>query len=127
MGMLYAWDVELQRFGIRTNALWPVAETDMTQVVMDGARQRAEASGRDAPTAKQIGFGAPAEVATAVVYLCSERAAHLRSQLVTFNGSKLALWQHPRETQVHRQQSWTVDQIAAVLHDAAEPVYVPEF
>ncbi len=127
MGMLYAWDVELQRFGIRTNALWPVAETDMTQVVMDGARQRAQASGRNAPTAKQIGFGAPSEVAAVVVYLCSERAAHLRSQLVTFNGSKLALWQHPRETQVHRQQTWTVDQIATVLHDAAEPVHVPEF
>src|SRR4029079_6048478 len=35
MGMLYAWDVELKRFDIRTNALWPIAQTDMTQVVFD--------------------------------------------------------------------------------------------
>ena len=35
MGLLYSWDVELQRFGIRTNALWPIAQTDMTQVVFE--------------------------------------------------------------------------------------------
>jgi NAD(P)-dependent dehydrogenase (short-subunit alcohol dehydrogenase family) len=127
MGMLYAWDVELQRFGIRTNALWPVAETDMTKVVMDNVRQRAEAADKAVPSAAEIGFGAPADVAGAVVYLCSPRADHLRSQLVTFNGSKLALWRHPHETLVERRPSWTIDQIAETLHDAAEPVYVPEF
>lgn len=127
MGMLYAWDTELQRFGIRTNAVWPVAETDMTQVVIDGARQRAETSGRPAPSATEIGFGQPADVAAVVVYLCSERADHLRSQLVTFNGSKLAVWRHPYEAEVHRQPAWTIDQIAAVLHDADEHVYRVEF
>lgn len=126
MGMLYAWDLELHRFGIRTNALWPVAETDMTQVVFDGVRQRAEAKGAEAPSPREMGFGDPAEIARIVVYLCSERADHLRSQLVTFNGSKLALWQHPRETWVRRQPSWTDDDIAAALEGADEAVYRPE-
>lgn len=126
MGMLYAWDTELARFGIRTNALWPVADTDMTQVVFEGVRQRAEAKGTPVPSAKELGFGQPAEIAPIVVYLCSERADHLRSQLFTFNGSKLAVWQHPREASVQRRASWTVDDLATALHDAAEPVFTPE-
>lgn len=127
MGMLYAWDTELRRFGIRTNALWPIAATDMTSVVFDGAAKRAEAEGRPAPTARQLGFGQPDEVAPIVVYLCSDRAAHLRSQLVTFNGTKLAVWQHPRETAIRRQDAWTLDELDAALHDAAEPVATIEF
>ena len=126
MGMLYAWDAELKRFGIRTNALWPVAETDMTQVVFDGVRRRAEEAGTAPPAPREMGFGNPADIAPVVVYLCSERADHLRSQLVTFNGSKLALWQHPRETWVRRQDGWTFDEIADALHDANEPVHRPE-
>jgi 3-oxoacyl-[acyl-carrier protein] reductase len=124
MGMLYAWDGELSRFGIRTNALWPVAETDMTQVVFEGASQRAAAKGVEPPAPRDMGFGKPADIAPIVVYLCSPRADHLRSQLFTFNGSKLAVWQHPRETNVQRRDRWSVDDLATELHDAAEPVHV---
>lgn len=99
----------------------------MTSVVFDGAAKRAEAEGRPAPTARQLGFGQPDEVAPIVVYLCSDRAAHLRSQLVTFNGTKLAVWQHPRETAIRRQDAWTLDELDAALHDAAEPVATIEF
>jgi 3-oxoacyl-[acyl-carrier protein] reductase len=121
--MLYAWDTELRRYGIRVNALWPIAQTDTSQVVIANAAARAEANGQPAPTPAQLGFGAPDDVARLVVYLCSDRAAHLRSQLVTFNGSKLALWSHPRETWIRRQPSWTFDELDAALRDAAEPVY----
>jgi NAD(P)-dependent dehydrogenase (short-subunit alcohol dehydrogenase family) len=127
MGMLYAWDVELRRFGIRVNALWPIAATDMTGVVFDNAAKRAEAEGRPAPAPRELGFGQPADVAPIVVYLCSDRAAHLRSQLFTFNGSKLAVWQHPKEVDVRHQDGWSIDQLDAALHDAAEPVHVPTF
>jgi NAD(P)-dependent dehydrogenase (short-subunit alcohol dehydrogenase family) len=126
LGMLYAWDVELRRFGIRVNALWPIATTDMTQVVFDLAEQRAAATGATVPTAAQLGFGRPEDVAPVVVYLCSDRAAHLRSQLIAFNGSKLAVWQHPREREVHRQEGWTIDELDAVLTHADEQVHVPE-
>ena len=57
MGLLYSWDVELQRFGIRTNALWPIAQTDMTQVVFDNAAKRAEQAGKPPPEPHEIGFG----------------------------------------------------------------------
>jgi 3-oxoacyl-[acyl-carrier protein] reductase len=127
MGMLYSWDVELRRFGIRVNALWPIAATDMTKVVFENAAKSAEAEGKPAPSAAELGFGQPDQVAPIVVYLCSDRAAHLRSQLVTFNGSKLALWQHPREKIIRRQSGWTVDELAVALHDADEPVHVIEY
>jgi NAD(P)-dependent dehydrogenase (short-subunit alcohol dehydrogenase family) len=126
MGMLYAWDGELARHGIRVNALWPIADTDMTQVVFDNARKRAEADGRPAPTAAELGFGTPETVAPVVVYLCSDRAAHLRSQLVTFNGRKLALWQHPREAWIERKDAWTLDELDSALRGADERVYRPE-
>jgi 3-oxoacyl-[acyl-carrier protein] reductase len=119
MGMLYAWDVEMRRFGIRTNALWPIAETDMTQVVFEGARRRAEVHGSSAPSPQEMGFGKPADIAPIVVYLCSQRADHLRSQLFTFNGSRLAVWEHPHETQPLNRATWTVDDLAEALHDAS--------
>ncbi len=127
MGMLYAWDVELARFGIRTNALWPIAQTDMTQVVFDNAAKRAEAAERPAPTAAELGFGRPDDVAPIVVYLCSPQADHLRSQLFTFNGSKLAVWQHPHETIIDRRPSWSVEDLHAAIGDAHEPVHVIEY
>jgi 3-oxoacyl-[acyl-carrier protein] reductase len=126
MGMLYAWDVELKRFGIRTNALWPIAQTDMTRVVFENAAKAAEAAGRPAPEPSQLGFGTPETVAPIVVYLCSDAAADIRSQLFTFNGTKLARWTHPREIELGRQDSWTIDELAAALEGAAEPVHVPQ-
>lgn len=127
MGMLYSWDVELKRFGIRTNALWPIAQTDMTQVVFDNATKRAADAGQPAPTPAQLGFGTPESVAPIVVYLCSDRAAHLRSQLVTFNGSKLGLWSHPHESVLDRRERWSVDDLADALSRATEPVHVVQY
>lgn len=124
MGMLYAWDVELSRFNIRTNALWPIAETDMTQVVFDMAKKRSEETGKPVPSAADLGFGTPETIAPIVVYLCSDRASHLRSQLFTFNGRKLALWSHPKETWIQRKESWTLDELDAAMRNSDEKVYV---
>ena len=124
MGMLYAWDVELSRFNIRTNALWPIAETDMTQVVFDMAKKRSEETGKPVPSAADLGFGTPETIAPLVVYLCSDRASHLRSQLFTFNGRKLALWSHPKETWIERKESWTLDELDAAMRNSEEKVYV---
>jgi 3-oxoacyl-[acyl-carrier protein] reductase len=127
MGMLYSWDVELRRFDIRTNALWPIAQTDMTQVVFDNAAKRASEAGKPPPAAHELGFGTTEAVAPIVVYLCSDRAAHLRSQLITFNGSKLGLWSHPHETVLDRRAGWSVDELGAALDTATEPVHVVQY
>jgi 3-oxoacyl-[acyl-carrier protein] reductase len=125
MGMLYAWDTELARYRIRTNALWPVGDTDMTQVVFAQATKRAADQGQPAPTPEALGYGTPASIAPVAVYLCSDRAAHLRSQCISFNGRRLAYWQHPREVNEARRDEWTVDDIAGHLAAVAEPVHRP--
>ncbi|HEY4098043.1 MAG TPA: SDR family NAD(P)-dependent oxidoreductase [Baekduia sp.] len=110
-----SWAYELARYGIRANAVWPVALTDMTQVVLDRAVQAATAEGAPAPEAGAIGIGDPDEVAKLLVYLASDAAAHLNHQIITFNGGRLSLWTHPSEVEVREQRSWTVDEIAAAF------------
>lgn len=118
LGMMYAWSYELQRCNIRTNALWPVAQTDMTEQVV--ARLSADGSGR---TAEDLGFGRPEEIAQAVVYLCSDAAAGLSNQIVLFNGRKLATFSHIQESASQVRDSWSVAEIGRTLGGSAEPVY----
>lgn len=114
MGLLYTWVMELSRYGIRCNAFWPIAETDMTQVVFERAAQAASANGGQAPSPAALGFGTPAEVAQGMIWLASEHAARFNGQCFTFNGRKTALWTHP--TEVHesfKATPWSVAELAA--------------
>jgi 3-oxoacyl-[acyl-carrier protein] reductase len=112
LGLMYAWSSELARYGIRTNALSPGAATDMTQVVFDNVEARAKAAGKPAPTPHEMGFGTPETVAPLVVFLCSDAAAHIDGQLMTFNGRKLALWRHPKERAYTTREHWDVADFA---------------
>jgi 3-oxoacyl-[acyl-carrier protein] reductase len=128
VALMRAWSFELARYGIRVNSLWPVAATDMTQVVIDMAARRALQEGRDAPSARDLGIGTPAEVAPAVVFLASDRAAHLNAQVLTFNGRHLAVWTHPAEAQARDERDWTAEAIADAFADgglAPQPLNPP--
>lgn len=128
LGMMYAWDIELARYGIRTNALFPIADTQMTEVVVKRLADEALAGGRLGCTAQTLGYGPPDDVAEIAVYLASDAAAHLRSQIITFNGSKLALWQHPVEVGIQRRTEWTLDEIGdAIDAHGQQAVFVCEF
>ena len=111
VGMTLSWTRELARYGIRVNAVWPVAVTDMTQVVIDNVERRAREAGREVPTPQEMGLGDPDEVANVVVYLASDKAADVNGQIVTFNGRKMALWTLPREVNVEVRDGWTLDDI----------------
>ena len=129
MGLLYTWVMELARYGIRCNAFWPIAETEMTQVVFERVKQDASAKGRAAPTPAELGFGTPAEVAQGMIWLASDAAAKFNGQCFTFNGRKTALWSHPREVmESFKATPWSVAELAA-HYDAIEPVaaYQPRF
>ncbi|MGD9794164.1 MAG: SDR family NAD(P)-dependent oxidoreductase, partial [Acidimicrobiia bacterium] len=93
LGMMCAWDLELAKYDIRVNAVTPAVATDMTEVIFAAARARAAAKGNPAPTARQLGFASPEEAASLFVFLCSDSAAHIRSQIIQFDGQYLALWQ----------------------------------
>jgi NAD(P)-dependent dehydrogenase (short-subunit alcohol dehydrogenase family) len=110
-----SWAYELARYGIRANAVWPVAVTDMTQVVIDRAVQAAEAAGEPVPTAGAIGLGDPDEVAKLLVYLASDLSKDINYQMITFNGGRLSLWTHPTEVEIRDRRRWTVDEIAAAF------------
>jgi 3-oxoacyl-[acyl-carrier protein] reductase len=129
MGLLYTWVMELARYGIRCNAFWPIAVTDMTQVVFERAGQDAVASGKAAPTPASLGFGSPAEVAQGMIWLASDAAQKFNGQCFTFNGRKTALWSHP--TEIHesfKTSPWTVAELTA-HYDGVDAVaaYQPRF
>jgi len=110
--MMRCWVFELERYGIRSNCLWPLALTDMTEVIVERNRALAEKEGRPAPEPADLGLGDPKDVAKVVVFLASDAAASLNGQIVSFNGRKLALWTHPREIHVTERDAWSLEEIA---------------
>ncbi len=127
MGLLRTALLELSRFNIRCNALWPIAETDMTQVVFERAAAAASSAGTEPPRPSDMGFGSPEEVAQGLVWLASDKASHIQGQCLTFNGRKTALWSHPKEVGVtFRDEPWSVEELTEHYANAdQQPVYRP--
>ncbi|MEH6569562.1 MAG: SDR family NAD(P)-dependent oxidoreductase [Halioglobus sp.] len=115
MGMMYTAVKELERYNIRCNAMWPVANTDMTRPLIEN-------SGK---TADEIGFGEPQDVALGLVWLASDAAAHWNGQCLTMNGRKVALWQSQTEHFVREQDTpFDIATLEAYLADCKPiPVY----
>jgi NAD(P)-dependent dehydrogenase (short-subunit alcohol dehydrogenase family) len=90
IGMTYTAMKELGKKGVRANAMWPVARTDMTQPLID----------RVGKSARELGFGEATDVAQGLVLLASDACAHWSGQCLTFNGYRTALWQSPTEQHV---------------------------
>ncbi len=110
-GMTRTWTNELGRYGIRVNAVWPLALTDMTQGLVDHLQRKAKEEGSPLPTAESIGLGEPERVAEIFVFLASDHALGITGQIITFNGKKIALWTHPREVNVVERDAWTLESI----------------
>jgi NAD(P)-dependent dehydrogenase (short-subunit alcohol dehydrogenase family) len=116
-GLTRALSVELPAWGIRVNALSPVAMTDMTQTVIDRLAVLSAASGAtaDVPT-----FPPAADVAPLVTFLASDAAPAVNGQVFEFDGRELALWTHP--DQVGRralEARWGHADFAAFFADGA--------
>ena len=116
-GFTRALTVELALWGIRANALSPVAMTDMTQTVIDRLAELSASSGVEA----ELPVFPPAEdVATLVSYLASDDAAHLNGQIFEFDGRELTLWSHPhQEGHCEREHRWSHEDFVAYF--AADP------
>jgi NAD(P)-dependent dehydrogenase (short-subunit alcohol dehydrogenase family) len=94
MGIMYTACKELTRYGIRCNAMWPVARTDMTQPLIEKAEK----------SASELGFGEPRDVAHGLVWLASDAARKFNGQCLMFNGFRTALWRSPTEEYVKAEQ-----------------------
>lgn len=104
IGLTRVMDMELSRFGIRVNALAPVARTDMTAIFDRG------------DVSHELAFPPPESVAPIVVHLASEAARHLHGQILSFDGTQLSVWSHPEPTSTWTQPGgWTARSFGEAL------------
>jgi NAD(P)-dependent dehydrogenase (short-subunit alcohol dehydrogenase family) len=100
---------ELERIGVRVNAIAPVARTRLT-----------EALGGDLMKADETGFDrfSPANVAAVACWLASDLASGISGQVVKVQGGQLQLLEGWRPlTEVTDDKEWTLDSVS-VLRDA---------
>ncbi len=110
-----SWSYELSRYGIRANAIWPIADTEMTQVVLQGAIKRAEAEGRPAPSAAEVGLGDPARDRQGPRRDGGRPGRRPERPGRHLNGHRLGLWTHSVEAEVRERDSWSVDDLTAAF------------
>ena len=92
----------LYRYGVRSNAVAPVARTRMSENVPAGLAEMGEAD----------------DVAPMCVYLLSDRAAHVTGQIYTAVGKRIAVWNQPAEERsMTTDGRWTPEQIADRLDE----------
>lgn len=127
LALTWTWAQELARYGVRVNALLPMARTELSQPVVERALRDAKARGLPAATPADVGFPEPEAIAPLVVYLASEEAAWLNGQVLGFNGRDIEIWAppHPVHTGA-RTEGWSVDSLRtslkAALADHLQPV-----
>ena len=87
----------LHRYGVRANAVAPIARTRMSaNVPMEMAE-----------------MGDPEDVAPMVVYLLSDASREVTGQVYTVVGGRIALWNQPTEVREMRKDGrWTPEEIA---------------
>lgn len=77
--MTYTWAIELEKYGIRVNAIGPLGSTAMSATYKDGKGGTGGNQGID-----------PTLNGPAVVYLCSDEAAAVSGQIFGTGGERLA-------------------------------------
>ena len=113
VGLTRVMDIELSRYGIRVNALAPVARTAMTAIFDRGT------------VTHELEFPPPESVAPIVVYLAGEASRQLRGQVLSFDGTRLSVWSHPAAVSTWaRPGGWTAGAFGDVLTpDAMEDTH----
>src|SRR6204780_1838863 len=90
--------VGLHRYGVRANAIAPIARTRMSANVPSGLSEN----------------GDPEDIAPMVVYLLSDQAKDVTGQEYTVVGPRIAVWNQPVEVREMKTEGrWTPEDIAS--------------
>jgi NAD(P)-dependent dehydrogenase (short-subunit alcohol dehydrogenase family) len=95
----------LYKYGVRANAIAPVARTRMSENVPAGLTEIGEAE----------------DVAPMVVYLLSDEAREITGQIYTAVGSRIAVWNQPKEERsMTTDGRWTPEEIAKRIDEIGQ-------
>lgn len=102
---------DMAKYGVRANAIWPGADTRMTQTVPEAARQlRAErglGDGGPRPAERK-----PEHVASVVTFLATDMAQDITGWTVGIMGDRLSLIEDPRPVKtIFCPGGWTFDKV----------------
>jgi NAD(P)-dependent dehydrogenase (short-subunit alcohol dehydrogenase family) len=107
--LTYSWALDLHRYGIRVNAISPLAQTRQTDYALERTRTTGERSAVPASNP-------PHEIAPVVTFLLSERARRITGQMVRFDGRRLAIVGHPGALEgTVDHEGWTLELIDEAL------------
>ncbi|HSF04711.1 MAG TPA: SDR family NAD(P)-dependent oxidoreductase [Methylomirabilota bacterium] len=102
VGLTRSTALAMARYGVRCNAISPTADTRMTQRLPDARRGAATAT-------------PPEAIAPVVVYLSSDRAAHITGQVVGVRGNEVTIFSHPAPIRTATSaEPWTGERLAEV-------------
>jgi NAD(P)-dependent dehydrogenase (short-subunit alcohol dehydrogenase family) len=105
----YCWAMESARYGVRVNAVSPMADTRMIDIATE---YRLAKGGKAVPFTPPP----PANNAPVVCFLLSDAAAGVNGQLVRIEGRQLSLLSHPGVAlPLHENDAWTFDGVADVF------------
>jgi 3-oxoacyl-[acyl-carrier protein] reductase len=97
----YTWAFELARYGIRVNAISPMATTRMSATAKVGGKSSSGAPFMD-PTAN----------GPFVVYLCSDEANYITGQCFGTGGERVELVEHPKYgNAIYKEGGWDVESL----------------
>jgi hypothetical protein len=101
---------EMAKYNVTVNAIWPGADTRMTQSVPERARQIRQDQGITVST-RQVDRH-PRHVAPVVVYLASDEAADITGQTIAISGNRLQIISNPEPIRTaYRDEGWTIESL----------------
>ena len=124
VGLTRTWALECRGIDVTVNAVLPRAVTRMTAGIPGLSRlvRDLAANGSVPADLRAAGLGTCEDVAPLVVYLLSDRAAHVTGQCLGAGGDQLSLWSHPAEIVVaSRPGGWQADALAETFDRVFAP------
>jgi 3-oxoacyl-[acyl-carrier protein] reductase len=97
--MTYTWAIELAKYGIRVNAISPLATTRMSATAKVGGKQAGEGP-----------FFDPTLNGPFVAYLCSDEANYITGQCFGTGGERVEVVEHPKYgNAIYKDGGWDVE------------------